>query len=221
MLVVHHLNNSRSQRILWMLEELGAEYRIETYQRDSKTNLAPEALKKVHPLGKSPVLTDGELAIAESGAIIDYLARRFDEPTLIPAPDTPEFLKYTYWLHFAEGTLMPPMVAKIVFDNVRKKTKFPIKILAGKIADTIMASYYGPIIKSSLKYVDEHLADNTWFAGDELTGADVQMSFPLEAAVAGGVAKGYVNIQRFVKQVHSREAYKRALQKGGEYNYAS
>ncbi len=221
MLTLHHLNNSRSQRILWMLEELGVEYDILRYQRDSQTNLAPESLKKVHQLGKSPVITDGEVTVAESGAIIDYLARKYTHKALIPEPGTEAYRQYTYWLHFAEGTLMPPMVAKLVFDKVRQNAKpFFVKIIANKIADKVMDGYYGVNLVANLKFVEQYLADNEWFAGDGLSGADIQMSFPLEAMASRNVAGDYPNIAAFVKRIHARPAYQQGLSRGGQYDYA-
>ena len=220
MITLHHLNNSRSQRILWMLEELALPYEIKIYARDAKTNLAPDELKQIHPLGKSPVLTDGDITVAESGAIIEYLAGRY-APHLIPALNSEAGRQYSYWLHFAEGSLMPPMVAKLVFDKVRAKAKpFFVKIIANKIADKVMAAYFGPNITANLQFVEQHLAKHQWFAGEELSGADFQMSFPLEAAIARGAAMQYPNIQAYVKRIHARAAYQAALQKGGEYAYA-
>ncbi|AEE21303.1 MULTISPECIES: glutathione S-transferase family protein [Paraglaciecola] len=221
MITLHHLNNSRSQRILWMLEELGVEYDIERYQRDSQTNLAPESLKKVHQLGKSPVITDGEVTVAESGAIIDYLARKYSDKALIPEAGTEAYRQYTYWLHFAEGTMMPPMVAKLVFDKVRQNAKpFFVKMVANKIADKVMDGYYGLNLVANLKYVEQYLAENEWFAGDTLTGADIQMSFPLEAMASRNVPGQYPNIAAYVKRIHERPAYQQGLSRGGQYDYA-
>ncbi|WP_340680529.1 glutathione S-transferase [Paraglaciecola sp.] len=220
MLTLHHLNNSRSQRILWMLEELGLQYEIQHYARDSVTNLAPAALKQVHALGKSPVLTDGVITVAESGAIIEYLALTYGQ-TLIPAADTESGRQYRYWLHFAEGSLMPPMVAKLVFDKVRANSKpFFVKMIANKIADKVMGAYFGPNMVANMQFIEQHLVDNQWFAGDSLSGADFQMSFPLEASIARGAAMQCPNILAFVQRIHARPAYQAALQKGGKYAYA-
>ena len=220
MITVHHLNNSRSQRILWMLEELGLQYEIKHYQRDSVTNLAPPALKEIHPLGKSPVLTDGTITVAESGAIIEYLALTYGK-SLLPDADTEAGRQYRYWLHFAEGSLMPPMVAKLVFDKVRANAKpFFIKIIANKIADKVMGGYFGPNIVANMQFIEQHLAANHWFAGDNLSGADFQMSFPLEASIARGGAMQHPNILAYVKRIQARPAYQAALLKGGEYAYA-
>jgi glutathione S-transferase len=221
MIIVHHLNNSRSQRILWMLEELAVPYEIKRYQRDAVTNLAPKELKLIHPLGKSPVITDGDITVAESGAIIEYLAFTYGPKSMVPTLGTEEHRQYSYWLHFAEGSLMPPMVAKLVFDKVRANAKpFFVKIIANKIADKVMGGYFGPNISANMQYIEQHLANNAWFAGEQLSGADFQMSFPLEAAVARGAASQLPNTAAFVKKIHNRPAYKAALVKGGQYDYA-
>jgi glutathione S-transferase len=221
MIVLHHLNNSRSQRILWLLEELNLEYEVKIYQRDSTTNLAPNTLTLIHPLGKSPIITDGDVTVAESGAIIEYLIGTYCKGQLIdPQRGNEVHRQYTYWLHFAEGTLMPPLVAKLVLDKVRTHAKpFFVKIIANKIVDKLMASYYGPIIAKNMDFIESHLAHNAWFAGDQLSGADIQMSFPLEAAVARGNGKNFPNIAKFVEDIHARPAYQAALEKGGKYDY--
>ncbi|MCV2886219.1 glutathione S-transferase [Aestuariibacter sp. AA17] len=220
MITVHHLNNSRSQRILWMLEEIGIEYEIRGYQRDAKTNLAPQALKQVHPLGKSPVITDGDKTIAESGAIIEYLAETY-APHLIPETGTPAYFQAKYWLHFAEGSMMPNLVAKLIFDKVRAQAKpFFVKWIAEKIADTAMASYYGPNIENNFAFVNSHLKQNDWFAGEALSIADFQMSFPLEASLTRGTGDDREAIANWVQKVHARGAYQRALERGGKYDFA-
>jgi len=222
MLTLHHLNNSRSQRILWLLEELGVDYNIEHYQRDSTTNLAPDSLRAVHPLGRSPVLTTPEGAIAESGAIVEYLVRKHGQ-TYFTSPESGENLQqYLFWLHFAEGSLMPPLVARLVLEKARQKGSKPffIKPITNKLIDGILNAYYGPNLAQSLRYVESYLAHHTWFAGEQPTGADVQMIFPLESLVASGNAKDFPAIREYVKRVHARPAYKQALEKGGEYAYA-
>ncbi|ALM92316.1 MULTISPECIES: glutathione S-transferase family protein [Alteromonas] len=222
MLTLHHLNNSRSQRILWLLEELGVDYNIEHYQRDSTTNLAPDSLRAVHPLGRSPVLTTPEGAIAESGAIVEYLVRKHGQ-THFTSPESGENLQqYLFWLHFAEGSLMPPLVARLVLEKARQKGSKPffIKPITNKLIDGILNAYYGPNLAQSLRYVESYLAHHTWFAGEQPTGADVQMIFPLESLVASGNAKDFPAIREYVKRVHARPAYKQALEKGGEYAYA-
>jgi len=221
MIIVHHLNNSRSQRILWLLEELGIPYEIRHYQRDAKTLLAPPALKKIHPLGKSPVITEDGITIAESGAIIEYLVQTYAADSLRPALGSAEHRDYTYWMHFAEGSLMPPLVMKLVFDKVRSApVPFFLKPVTKGIADKVMSSFVGPNISNNMQFIENHLAGREWFAGAHLSGADFQMSFPLEAAMAGRVTGHYPNVQAWVKKVQARPAYQRALKAGGPYDYA-
>ncbi len=221
MIRVHHLNNSRSQRILWLLEELELDYEIVRYERDPVTIRAPESLKQIHPLGKSPVISDGEVTVAESGAIIDYLIRRYGRDTLLPAEDSAEYREFTYWLHFAEGSLMPPLVMRLVFEKMKTSPMpFFIKPVAKMIADKVMSTFVNPEIRSMLAFVEQHLESNAWFAGDDLSGADFQMSFPLEAGVARGLVDDrYPNIQRHVRAFQERPAYLRALERGGDYDY--
>jgi glutathione S-transferase len=222
MLTLHHLNNSRSQRILWLLEELGVEYTIEFYERDSVTNLAPDALRAVHPLGRSPVLTTPHGSIAESGAIVEYLVNQHASQAFKVPTDAEALQQYWFWMHFSEGSLMPPLVANLVLEKARQKGSKPffIKPITDKLVDGILNAYYGPNLAQSLRYIETYLANNNWFAGDEPTGADVQMIFPLESLVASGRAKDFTAIQAFVKRVHARSAYQSALEKGGEYAYA-
>ncbi|HSP00507.1 MAG TPA: glutathione S-transferase [Thioalkalivibrio sp.] len=222
MITVHHLNNSRSQRVLWMLEELGVPYEIQYYERDPKTMQAPESLKKVHPLGKSPVITDGDMVVAESGVIIDYLARTYGKDTMLPPDSGQAWLDYTYWLHYAEGSLMPPLLMRLVFEKVKTSPMpFFIKPVAKGISDKTNEIFIGPMIKTHLDFVEAHLAKNTWFLGDNLSAADIQMSFPLEASVARGiVGKNRPHITAWVERVHARPAYQKALEKGGEYDFA-
>jgi glutathione S-transferase len=221
MIVVHHLNNSRSQRILWLLEELGVPYEVKRYERDSKTMLAPPALLAVHPLGKSPVIVDGTVTVAESGAIVEYLVGRYGGGRLIPPPGTPERLRYTYWLHYAEGSAMPPLLLKLVFDRVANApTPWPISAIARRIAGTVQSTFIGPQLTRHLDYMESELRAHTWFAGDEFTAADVQMSFPLEAAaVRAGLDAGRPRLMAFLGRIHARDAYKRALERGGPYSY--
>jgi len=220
MVTVHHLNNSRSQRILWMLEEIGAPYDIKIYQRDADSNFAPPELKAVHPLGKSPVVTDKGVAVAESGNIIDYLSREY-APELIPAVDTPAYREYSYWMHFAEGTLMPNLVMKLVFNIVATgPMPFFARPIAKAIAGKVMSSYVQPNIDANLQLIEDHLNNKTWFCGKDLTGADFQMSFPLEATVARGGAESFPRIKDFVEQFQARPAYQAALKKGGPYDFA-
>jgi glutathione S-transferase len=223
MITVHHLNNSRSQRVLWLLEELGVPYEVKRYERDAKTMLAPASLRAVHPLGKSPVITDQGRTIAESGAIVEYLVERYGDGRLVPAAGSPERLRYTYWLHYAEGSLMPPLLMKLVFDRVESgPMPFFAKPIARLIAKKVKTSFVAPQIKSHLDYAEAELEKTTWFAGNEMTAADVQMSFPLEAAVMrGGLDASRPRLHAFLERIHARPAYQRALAKGGKYDLVS
>jgi glutathione S-transferase len=219
-IVVHHLNNSRSQRVLWLLEELGLAYDIKRYQRDPRTLLAPPALREVHPLGKSPVLADGEVTLAESGAIIEYLVERHGGGRLRPPAGTPERVRYTYWLHFAEGSAMPPLVMKLVFDRIEKgPMPFFVRPIARGIAGRVKKSFIEPTIARQLDYLEAELERRPWFAGGEFSAADVQMSFPVEAAAArGGLDGSRPRLMDWLGRIHAREAYRRALERGGEFS---
>jgi glutathione S-transferase len=218
-IVVHHLENSRSQRILWLLEELGVPYEVKRYARNPETMLAPPALRAVHPLGKSPVVTDEGRTVAESGAIIEYLVERYGNGRLIPPPGTPERLRYTYWMHYAEGSAMPPLLIKLVFDRVETAPMpFFVKPFARAIAGQVKRTFIAPQITLHLDYMEGELAKAPWFAGGDLTAADIQMSFPLEAAAArGGLDASRPKLMAFLERVHAMPAYKRALEKGGPY----
>lgn len=216
MIVLHHLNNSRSQRVLWLLEELGLPYRIEHHQRDPKTMLAPPSLQKVHPLGKSPVIVEGDLVLAESGAILEYMVERHGKGRLKPPAGSPEWLRYTYWMHFAEGSAMPPLLMKLVFDTIERKAPLLVRPIAAAIAGKAKAMIVIPNIKRHLDYMESELASRPWFAGPEFSVADIQMSFPLEASAArGGLDASYPKLTDFLARIHARPAYQRALAKGG------
>lgn len=218
MIVVHHLENSRSQRVLWLLEELGLPYEIRHYKRDRKTMLAPPELKRVHPLGKSPVITDGDVTVAESGAIVEYLVDTHGGGRLKPKAGSAEARQYTYWLHFAEGSAMPPLLMTLVFDQVKAKSPLLVKPIAKGIADTVGKTFLQPNITGQLQFMEAELGQRPWFAGREFTAADVQMSFPLEAAAARvGLDTRYPKLQDWLERIHGRPAYQRALQKGGPY----
>ncbi|REE22953.1 glutathione S-transferase [Paraburkholderia sp. BL27I4N3] len=219
MLIVHHLNNSRSQRVLWLLEELGVPYEIKRYQRDPKTMLAPPELRAVHPLGKSPVITDDGQTIAESGAIIEYLIDKYGQGRFAPAPGTPERLRYTYWLHYAEGSAMPPLLLKLVALRIASAPMpFFAKPIARKIAGTLQSSFIDPQLKLHLGYINQELSKTGWFVGNDFTAADVQMSFPLEAGTARGGMEGQIPaVVDFLKRIHARPAYQSALERGGKY----
>lgn len=207
MITVHHLNESRSQRILWLLEELGVPYEIQFYWRDQRTKMAPIALRQVHPLGKSPVITDGGRVIAESGAIIDYIVRRHGEGGLRPDPASPEFEDYAYWLHYAEGSASLPFVID------------PIARSFGRMA-TPLRRRVDQELALNLGYLDDCLRGKAYLLGDELTAADVQMSFVGELAVAFTDVSGYPNLDAWVSRFQARPAYKAALEKGGPYGFA-
>ena len=223
MLTVHHLNNSRSQRILWLLEELGVEYEIKRYQRDPQTMRAPASLRAVHPLGKSPVVTDGDVTVAESGAVIEYLMERYGAGRFMPAAGTEARRRYPDWLHFAEGSAMPPLLMKLVFNRVEvSPMPFFVKPIARKISATVKQSFIDPELKQQLQYMDVEIAKTGWFAGDAFSAADIQMSFPLEAAAArGGLDKHYPKLADFLARIHARPAYQRAIERGGEYSLLS
>ena len=220
MIVVHHLNNSRSQRVLWLLEELDLAYDIKRYQRDPKTLLAPPALREVHPLGKSPVLADGDVTLAESGAILEYLVERHGGGRLRPPLGTPERVRYTYWLHFAEGSAMPPLVMKLVFDRIEKgPMPFFVRPIARRIAGRVKKGFIEPNIARQLDYMEAELERRPWFAGGEFSAADIQMSFPVEAAAArGGLDARRPRLMDWLARIHAREAYRRALERGGEFS---
>lgn len=222
MITVHHLNNSRSQRILWLLEELGLEYEIKKYQRDPKTMLAPPELKAVHPLGKSPVITDDGTVVAESGAIVEYLVERYGNGRLVPAAGTLDKLKYTYFLHFAEGSAMSPLLMKLVFDRIESgPMPFFVKPVARGIARKVKEGFVNPNIQAQLDYLESELKARPWFAGSEFSAADIQMSFALEAAASrGGLGAQYPQLSGFLQRIHARPAYQRALERGGKYDYA-
>ncbi|NEU78168.1 glutathione S-transferase [Nostoc sp. UIC 10630] len=209
MIVVHHLNNSRSQRVLWLLEELGIDYEIKFYERDQKTMLAPTSLREVHPLGKSPVITDAGNTVAESGAIIEYIVDRYGNGQLIPPSGTPERLRYTYWLHYAEGSAMPPLVMNLVFNRFG-------------VGDSVNEGFIAPQIKLHFDYIEGELRKSTWFLGEEFTAADIQMSFPLEiVAMEAELISSRPKIKQFIERIHARPAYKRALERGGKYDFAN
>jgi glutathione S-transferase len=219
MITVHHLNNSRSQRVLWLLEELGVEYEVKRYERDAKTMLAPKALRAVHPLGKSPVITDGDATIAESGAIVEYLVGRYGQGRLVPPLETPERLRYTYWLHYAEGSAMPPLVLKLIFTQIpRAPMPALVRPFVRRIARGVEKAFVDPQIKLHLDYMEGELGKSAWFAGDQFTAADIQMSFPVEGAASrGGLDASRPKLFGFLERIHARPAYERALAKGGPY----
>ncbi|KAJ3293062.1 hypothetical protein HK104_004758 [Borealophlyctis nickersoniae] len=217
-IVVHHLNNSRSQRILWLLEELEVPYTIKRYQR-MPNQRAPKELRDVHPLGKSPVITDGDVTVAESGAIIEYLINKYGNGRFLPTSEEDK-LKYTYWLHYSEGSIQPLLVQKFIATEVPKQAPLLIRWMAKAVMGGLQKALIDPQITTHLKYIESQLPHGGYFAGSELTGADFAMIFPCEAAAVGGRGMGEVdvpNMKDFVKRMQARPAYQRALEKGGEY----
>ncbi len=226
MIIVHHLEASRSQRILWLLEELGVAYEVKRYERDKKTLLAPASLRAVHPLGKSPVITDGDITIAESGAITEYLIGAYgpnakDGAPLIPPEGSAERRDYTFWLHHAEGSAMPPLVLKLIFQEIPRQSPALLRPLMKGIGSQVGRAYIDPNIANHVRFWEASLAKTGWFAGDSLTGADIMMSFPIEAAIArGAIGAGFPKLHGFNRTIHARPAYQRALKHGGPYPYA-
>ena len=224
MITVHHLENSRSQRVLWLLEELGLPYEVKRYARDKKTSLAPPELAAVHPLGKSPVISDGKTVVAETGAIVEYLLDAAGDNALRPARGSADGLRFTYWLHFAEGSAMPPLVMALVFNKVRTAPMpFFAKPIAKAIADKVMKGFVQPNITSQLAFMEAELATRPWFAGKGFSAADIMMSFPLEAAASrgndgGGLDARYPKLGEFLTRIHARPAYQRALERGGPFS---
>lgn len=220
MIKVHHLENSRSQRVLWLLEELGVEYEIVEYARDPDTMLAPAALKQVHPLGKSPVVTDGDITLAESGAIIDYLIEHHDtKRELIPEADGADYRHYRFWLHYAEGSAMPLLVMKLVFSRLGKApVPAPMRPLGNMFASGVKDKFLDPQIRQHMEFWETVLGKSTWFAGEQFTAADIQMSFPLLALESRGGLEGSPNLGACLARMRERPAYQRAIEKGGEFN---
>jgi len=218
MITVHHLENSRSQRVLWLLEELGLPYDVKRYARDKKTSLAPPELLAVHPLGKSPVITDGAITVAETGAIVEYLVDKASG-ALRPEPGTADHRRYVYWLHFAEGSAMPPLVMALVFGKIKSAPMpFFAKPIARAIADKVMGGFVRPNLERNLAFMEAELGERGWFAGRSFSAADVMMSFPVEAALSrGGSAEQAPRLAAFLAKVRARPAWQRALERGGPY----
>jgi glutathione S-transferase len=221
MIVVHHLENSRSQRILWLLEELGLPYEIKRYARNPKTMLAPPELLAVHPLGKSPVITDGDRVIAESGAIVEYLLEQAPGNALAPPESGDARLDYRYWMHYAEGSLMPLLVMKLVLGSVPAKTPFFVRPIAKAIDKQVNAVFIGPSLKRHIGALNMALEGKQWLVDDRITGADVLMSFPMEALCARGGNAVSQSIKDYVARFQARPAYQRALERGGPYGLLS
>ena len=217
MITVHHLENSRSQRVLWMLEELGLDYEVKLYRREP-TMMAPASLRAVHPLGKSPVITDGDKTLAESGAILEYLVDTYGNGRFKPAAGTSERIHYTYFLHYAEGSLMPLLLMKLIFNRMPERLPFFMKPVGKAIAAGANKTLLDPQIGAHFMFLEGELAKRQWFAGPEFTAADIQLSFPLEAASARApIVRQMPKLSAFLDRIHARPAYKRALEKGGPY----
>jgi glutathione S-transferase len=220
MITVHHLDHSRSHRVLWLLEELGLPYEVRRYQRDPETLNAPPALKTVHPLGRAPAVVDDGRVLAESGAVLESLLERYGEGRLAPAPGSPSRERYTYWMHYAEGSAMLPNILRLIFSQMPKQ---PMPALARPVvralARSVLESFVQPQFDRHLAFMNDELAKAAWFAGDEFTAADIQMSFPIEVAVAGGsLREDRARLWAYVQRIRARPAYQRAVARGGPYD---
>lgn len=221
MIVVHHLNDSRSQRVLWLLEELELPYEVRRYQRDPKTLLAPPELREIHPLGKAPVLEDGPVRVAETGAIVDYLLETYGNGRLRPAAGTGDARRFVYWTHYAEGSAMPPLLLKLVFSQLPLRAPALLRPLVKAVAGKTLAGFVDPQIATHVAFWESSLEGSGWFAGEGFTAADVMMSFPLETAASRAIdLSRHPRLEAFLKTIHARPSYQRALERGGEYAYA-
>lgn len=220
MIVIHHLENSRSQRVLWLLEELGLAYEVRRYERDAETMLAPPALKQVHPLGKSPVLEAEGVIVAETGAIFEFVLDMQDTTGLRPERGTPQGRAFTYWLHYAEGSAMPPLVMKLVFQRLPENAPLLARPLAAAVSKRAVEGFVDPQLETHMNYWEAELERSGWFVGESFTAADIMMSFPLEAAASRSDLSACPNIRGFLERVHARPAYQAALERGGPYAYA-
>ncbi|MEG1453124.1 glutathione S-transferase [Brevundimonas sp.] len=222
MILVHHLADSRSQRLLWLLEELGLDYTIKRYERDPATMLAPSALKQLHPLGKAPLLQDGDLVLAETGAIFEYLLDTYDTGhRLRPPAGSAERRDFTYWLHYAEGSAMPPLLLKLVFSMLPRRAPALVRPLVRSIAAKAQSSFIDPQLKTHFDFIEASLTKGGWFLGSGFSAADIMMSFPLEAAASRGHnASLYPATRHYLSAIHARPTYRRALERGGTYAYS-
>ena len=219
MIVVHHLDNSRSQRVLWLLEELGVAYEVVRHSRDP-SGLAPPTLREIHPLGKAPVIVDDGRVLAESGAILEYLLEHHGNGRLVPPPGTEEALRYRYWMHYAEGSAMPNLLLKVVFDHIETgPVPFLIRPITRGLARAVKSSLVDPQLALHLDHMETELQRSLWFAGDAFTAADIQMSFPVEAAAAkAGLNATRPGLMRYLDAFHARPAWIRAVERGGPYS---
>ena len=216
MIIVHHLENSRSHRVLWLLEEIGVAYEVKLYARDPATMLAPPALRAVHPLGKSPVIVDGDGTLAESGAIIEYLVEKNPASAMAPARGTAEWVRYLYWLHFAEGSAMPPLLLKLILDRIATAPPWPIRPIVAAVLRRANDRLATPRLAENLDLMEAELNRSTWFAGDAFSAADIQMSYPIEASVRrAGLDQRRPKLMAYLDRIHQRPAYRRAVERGG------
>ncbi len=221
MLTVHHLNDSRSQRVLWLLEELEVPYEIVRHQRNPETMLAPPELKAVHPLGKAPVIVDDGRTVAETGAILEHIARRHGGERLRPPPGADAGDRVTYWLHYAEGSAMPPLLLKLIFSVMPKRAPALVRPIVAQIAAKAQSTIVDPQLKTHIAFWEAELGRDAWFAGPEFTLADIMMSFPVEAAASRApFGPEHRRLRAFLNTIHGRPAYRRALERGGAYSYA-
>ena len=215
LIIVHHLENSRSHRVLWLLEEIGVPYEVRFYARDPATMLAPPALRAVHPLGKSPVIVDGDVTLAESGAIIEYFVEQNPASALAPQRGTEAWVRYLYWLHFAEGTAMPPLLLKLVLDRIAAAPPWPIRPIVAAVMRRANERVATPRIDDNLDLMEAELTRSTWFAGDVFSAADIQMSYPIEASVRrAGLDQRRPRLMAYLERIRERPAYRRAVERG-------
>ena len=220
MIKVHHLNDSRSQRVLWLLEELGLDYDVVRYERNPGSRLAPPELLAIHPLGKSPVIGDGAITVAETGAVVEYLLETYGQGRLRPAPGE-EARRFAYWLHYAEGSAMPPLLLKLVFTMLPRRAPALMRPLVKGVAAKALAGFVDPQLRAHVDFWEAELGRSDWFAGDQFTAADIMMSFPVEAGADRAFdAETKPRLKAFLERIHARPAYRRALRRGGEYSYA-
>jgi glutathione S-transferase len=216
LITVHHLENSRSHRVLWLLEEIGVPYEVKLYARNPVTMLAPSALRAVHPLGKSPVIVDGAVTLAESGAIIEYLVEKNPASGMAPPRGTAEWVRYLYWLHFAEGTAMPPLLLKLVLDRIATVPPWPVRPIVAAVAHRAKDLVVAPRLAENLDLMEAELQRSTWFAGDVFSAADIQMSYPIEASAhRAGLDQRRPKLIAYLERIRERPAYRRAAERGG------
>lgn len=220
MITVHHLENSRSHRIIWLLEELKLDYEIVHYQRNKKTMLAPASLKQAHPLGKSPVIidsTDNTTTVAETGAIIEYLMDQYDDGTLRPKSGTVERQHYNFWLHYTEGSLMPVLLLRLLFNKLNKSPMpLPLRPVAGLIATGVRHKFIQPRLKEHMEFMENEIAKRKWFCGKRFSAADIMLSMALQGLAARNSLADYPNLSNTLEKMLKRPAYRRAIKRGGE-----